>query len=70
MVVFVICSFPSLVAVKSTVSGFEQEGHVFCPMVALKSIKQGLQKTCPHDVTYNGGKMDNQKQFHKEKNGH
>lgn len=56
MVVFDLCSFPSLLEVKSTVSGFEQEGQEFCPMLAPKSIKQGLQKACPHDVTCCGPK--------------
>lgn len=43
----------SLLPVKSTVSGFEQEGHETCPMLEEKSIKQDLQKTWEHDVTWN-----------------
>lgn len=35
-------------------------------MLAPKSIKQGLQNTCPHDVTWSGGKTNNQKGFDKK----
>lgn len=40
------------VKVKSAVSGFEQDGHEDCPREEEKSMRQTLQKRCPHDVTW------------------
>lgn len=51
MVVFMFRSPGSILVVKSTVSGFEHEGHETCPTVVEKSTKHALQKTWAQDAT-------------------